>query len=56
MLADDILVNFDATRRRAAARILAELAECRQVIVFTCHQETVEALREAQPELNYLVL
>ena len=56
VLADDILVNFDATRRRAAARILAELAECRQVIVFTCHQETVEALREAQPELNYLVL
>ena len=56
VLADDILVNFDATRRRAAACILAELAEHRQIIVFTCHQETVEALREAQPELNYLAL
>ena len=56
VLADDILVNFDATRRRGAARVLAELAGSRQVIVFTCHQETVEALREAQPDLNCLEL
>lgn len=49
VLADDILVNFDTERRRGAARVLAELARHRQVVVFTCHQETVEALREAGP-------
>ena len=49
VLADDILVNFDAERRRGAARVLAELAEYRQVIMFTCHEETVIALREAMP-------
>ena len=46
VLADDILVNFDAARRRGAARALAELAESRQVIVFTCHEETACVLQE----------
>ena len=53
VLADDILVNFDSARRRAAARALAELAAHRQVIVFTCHRETADALREADPDLVY---
>ena len=44
VLADDVLVNFDASRRTGAARALARLAEQRQVIVFTCHRSTVEAL------------
>lgn len=56
VIADDMLVHFDAERRVNAARALAQLAEARQVIVFTCHRETVEALRAAQPGLNYLEL
>ena len=56
VLADDILVHFDANRRSLAARALAELAEKRQVIVFTCHRETVDALREASSELTFLNL
>ena len=56
ILADDILVNFDAERRRGAARALAELAASRQVILFTCHEEVVEALREAAPDLNEVAL
>ncbi|WP_241156444.1 MULTISPECIES: AAA family ATPase [unclassified Adlercreutzia] len=47
VLADDILVNFDAERRRGAARALAELAETRQVILLTCHEEVVRVLQEA---------
>ena len=47
VLADDILVNFDAERRRGAARALAELAEHRQVIVFTSHEETAAVLLAA---------
>lgn len=56
VLADDILVNFDANRRKGAACALAELASKRQVIMFTCHEETVAALREADPDLRYLSL
>lgn len=50
ILADDILVNFDAERRRGAARALAELAASRQVILFTCHEEVAAALRDAAPD------
>ena len=56
VIADDILVNFDAQRRARAAEVLADLAKTRQVIVFTCHQETVEVLRSAVPEADYLEL
>lgn len=49
ILADDILVHFDAERRRGAARALAELAATRQVILFTCHEEVAAALLEAAP-------
>jgi uncharacterized protein YhaN len=56
VLADDIVVNFDAQRRRACAQVLARLAEERQVIVLTCHRETVEALKGAAPDLTYLEL
>lgn len=56
ILADDILVNFDAERRRGAARALAELAATRQVILFTCHEEVVAALREAAPDATRIDL
>lgn len=56
VLADDILVNFDAVRRRAAASALAELARKRQVIVFTCHRETATVLQEADNDATYLEL
>lgn len=56
ILADDILVNFDARRRTGAARALAELACTRQVILFTCHEEIVESMRSVDPELNEVEL
>lgn len=56
VFADDILVNFDARRRRGAARALAELARTRQVVLFTCHEEVVKALRKADPGLTELGL
>ena len=40
---DDVLVNFDADRTRAAAELLAEFAsDDQQVLVFTCHPHIVE--------------
>lgn len=56
ILADDILVNFDAERRHGAACALAELAKSRQVLLFTCHEEVVAALQEADPDAAVLEL
>lgn len=56
ILADDILVNFDSVRRRGAAQALVELSRVRQVILFTCHEEIVETMREADPTLNEVEL
>ncbi len=49
VLADDILVNFDASRRHGAALALKELASMRQVIVFTCHEEVADLLARVAP-------
>lgn len=56
ILADDILVNFDSVRRVGAARALAELAQVRQVILFTCHEEIVETIRKVDPTANEVEL
>ena len=48
IMADDILVNFDDTRRNGAVLALQELAEKRQVIVFTCHKEIVDLIRSGE--------
>lgn len=53
ILADDILVNFDEQRRVGAARALAELAETRQVILFTCHPEVVRVLKKAAKQSGH---
>ena len=56
VLADDILVNFDAQRRRHAARALLELAGMRQVLLFTCHEEVVSLIQELDSTVNVLQL
>jgi len=47
LLLDDLFVNFDRLRLRAAAKLLVELAEERQLILFTCHEHIRDALQEA---------
>lgn len=49
VLMDDVVVNFDAERRAGAAAAIAELARTRQVVFFTCHPETADALTSALP-------
>jgi uncharacterized protein YhaN len=45
VLMDDVLVNFDDQRRRAAVRVIAEFADRRQVIFFTCHPATAKCFK-----------
>ncbi|MCL2826587.1 MAG: AAA family ATPase [Eggerthellaceae bacterium] len=56
VMADDILVNFDADRSGEAVKALLELAKKRQVIMFTCHPEMVSLMRSADPQVNVLEL
>jgi uncharacterized protein YhaN len=46
VMVDDVLVNFDPVRQAAAARVLAELSDTCQVLVFTCHPHTAEHFRQ----------
>jgi len=47
---DDILVNFDPERFRAACEAIKELTENNQILYFTCHPETVDLLTEIIPD------
>lgn len=56
VLMDDVLVNFDTERREGVATAIAELAEERQVVVFTCHPEIAEILGSAAPDCTLIEL
>ncbi|MFH0784118.1 MAG: AAA family ATPase [Pseudomonadota bacterium] len=45
-IVDDILINFDDARSRATLKILADLGERNQVILFTHHRRIVEEARQ----------
>ncbi len=46
VVVDDILVNFDPQRARAAISTMWGLAQKNQVLFFTCHPGTVSLIRE----------
>ena len=47
LIFDDVLVRFDATRRRTAARALLDVAAHQQVLLFSCHPDVVNAVQDA---------
>ena len=52
---DDVLVNFDVTRAKAAARVLSEFARSgHQLLVFTCHEHLARLFHAAQVEVRTL--
>ncbi|MEQ8847372.1 AAA family ATPase [Botrimarina sp.] len=55
MVLDDVLVNFDNTRARIAAGVLAQFAaEGHQLLVFTCHEHVYEMFKELGVDLRRL--
>jgi uncharacterized protein YhaN len=46
VIMDEILVNFDPTRGKAAANAIGQLADTHQILYFTCHPSTAELLQE----------
>lgn len=46
LVLDDVLVNFDAGRAKAAARLLRDIATAgRQVFLFTCHEHLLKLFK-----------
>ncbi len=56
LVMDDIFVNFDGQRASRALEVLGEMACRHQVLVFTCHAETVERARRACPQVQVIDL
>lgn len=54
VVVDEVLVNFDPDRAQRAARAFAELAQTNQVLVFTCHPETVALFSIVAPETQVI--
>lgn len=54
VLMDDVLVNFDPERRQGAAETIAQLADERQVVFFTCHPETARVFMDAADRCTLL--
>jgi len=52
VIMDEVLVDFDPERARGAARGIARLADSHQVLLFTCHPETVALLHEVAPQIQ----
>jgi uncharacterized protein YhaN len=46
VIIDEILVNFDPERAEKTAAILHEFAKNRQVMIFTCHPETIKYFKQ----------
>lgn len=56
VIVDDVLVNFDPRRARAAAGAFAELSSTNQVLIFTCHETTVDHVLDAMPDAQIVPL
>ncbi len=56
VVCDDILVNFDDSRRAQAAKALVELSRTRQVVLFTCHKDVAALVGTVDPSSKRLQL
>ena len=55
LVLDDVLVNFDQRRARAAARVLCEFAaEGHQLLLFTCHEHIAHIFQSLEADVRQL--
>ena len=55
LILDDVLVNFDTHRARAAAEVLQEFANAgHQVLVFTCHEHVMQIFQSLSVDVRQL--
>ena len=51
LIMDEVLVNFDPERAQRTAELILDVARENQVLVFTCHPETVVLFRNLKPDV-----
>jgi uncharacterized protein YhaN len=56
LVMDDVLVNFDAARRRATAELLLDFSERHQILLFTCHEEIAGMIHGLRPDTRLIEL
>jgi uncharacterized protein YhaN len=56
LVMDDVLVNFDAVRRRTTAELLIGFSERHQILLFTCHEEIADLVRLLRPDTRLIEL
>ena len=55
LVLDDVLVNFDAVRTKAAAEVLCDFARGgQQILVFTCHEHIARLFKSLQGDVRVL--
>lgn len=53
LLLDDLFVHFDESRLQRTVSVLGDIAQSRQIILFTCHRHVAEAVRRAYPDAGF---
>ncbi|CAI6048668.1 AAA family ATPase [Cohnella sp. JJ-181] len=56
LLLDDLFVHYDEARLKRCANVLNELAQSRQLLLFTCHRHVAEALSGGMQDARLLRL
>jgi len=56
VIMDDILVNFDPKRAKAATECILDLSRSHQVLFFTCHPQIKDLFVEMKPEITKFVI
>jgi uncharacterized protein YhaN len=54
LLLDDLFVHFDQQRLKRTVGVLGQLAETRQILLFTCHRHVAEAVRQSLPSARIM--
>ena len=56
LVMDDVLVNFDPERTRLSAQVLIDAAPEHQILLFTCHPETVDVLIALEQNVRVITI
>lgn len=56
LLLDDLFVHFDGERLGRTARVLGDVSEDRQIVLFTCHEHVAETIAAALPDAGLVRL
>ena len=56
LVMDDVLVNFDPARARLSAQVLLDATPEHQMLLFTCHPETVDVFVALEPNVRVITI